>query len=168
MGLTLAKNYILDTAIAAKKLHRMALEIIEDNADEKEIVLVGIADNGTVLAKAIQQIVSDNSNISIQRITLTLDKRKPGKISLSEEINFDDKVVILVDDVANSGKTLLYSLKPFLEFYPRKIQTLVLVGRRHNSFPVYPDYVGLQLATTLQEHIYVEVINGEIKGAYLE
>ena len=69
--------------------------------------------------------------------------------------------------MADSGKTLLYAMKPFLEFQPKKIQALVLVARSHNSFPVYPDYVGLSLATTLQEHIFVEVDGDRVKGAYL-
>jgi pyrimidine operon attenuation protein/uracil phosphoribosyltransferase len=77
-------------------------------------------------------------------------------------------VIIIIDDVANSGRTVLYALKPFLDFYPKKIQTLVLVERRHNSFPVRPDYIGLSVATTLQEHIFVEVDSEKVLGAYLE
>ncbi len=82
--------------------------------------------------------------------------------------DFTNKVIIVVDDVSNSGKTLLYALKPFLDFSPKKIQTLVLVERSHTSFPVRPDYVGLSIATTLQEHIYVEVHGEKITGAYLQ
>jgi len=74
----------------------------------------------------------------------------------------------VIDDVAMSGKTLLYAMQPFLAFYPKKIQTLVLVERSHKAFPVKPDYVGLSIATTLQEHIYVETEGEVIKGAYLE
>ena len=77
-------------------------------------------------------------------------------------------MIIIIDDVTNSGKTLLYALKPFLEYYPRKIQTLVLVERSHKTYPIHPDYVGLSLATTLQDHIYVEVKDNEITGAYLD
>ncbi|MET0243089.1 MAG: phosphoribosyltransferase family protein [Flavitalea sp.] len=80
----------------------------------------------------------------------------------------DDKVIILVDDVANSGKTLLYALKPFLEFHPKKIQIVVLVGRTHKSFPIQPDYVGLSLSTTFQEHIFVEVNGERVTGAWME
>jgi len=70
--------------------------------------------------------------------------------------------------VANSGKTLLYALKPFLDYQPQKIQTLILVERSHKTFPIHPDYVGLSIATTLQEHIYVEVNSEEVLGAYLK
>ncbi len=89
-------------------------------------------------------------------------------VSLSKKMDFDDKVIIVIDDVANSGRTLLYALKPFLEFHPKKIQTLVLVERSHNSFPVRPDYVGLSISTTLQEHIIVEVDKEKVLGAYLK
>ena len=83
-------------------------------------------------------------------------------------MDFNGQVVIIVDDVVNSGKTLLYSVKPFLEFQPKKIQTLVLVERSHNNFPVHPDYIGLSLSTTLLEHIFVEVQGDEVTGAYLQ
>ena len=92
----------------------------------------------------------------------------PEKVLLSEKVDFNDKVVIVIDDVANSGKTLLYALKPLLEFHPKKIQTLIMVERSHKEFPVAADYVGQSIASTLQEHIYVEVNDAEILGAYLQ
>lgn len=168
MIMTSIKNYILNQSVAEKKLRRMALEIIENNPDEKNIILAGIRDSGSVVAKNIQQILSEISSLQIEVISVSLDKKKPKEVLLSKKIDFNDKVIILVDDVANSGKTLLYALKPFLDFQPKKIQTLVLVGRSHNSFPVYPDYVGLSIATTLQEHIYVEVNNDKVLGAYMK
>ena len=76
-------------------------------------------------------------------------------------------MVIVADDVVNAGKTLLYALKPILQFSPKKIQTLVLVERTHKAFPVTSDYVGLSIATTLEEHIIVEVEDNEINGAYM-
>lgn len=162
------KKYILDQAVAARKMRRMALEILEQNTEEAGIILVGIEGSGAVVARNILQMIEQGGTLPVQFISLSLDKRRPAEVTLSETPDFTDKVIIVVDDVANSGKTLLYALKPFLNYYPRKIQTLVLVGRRHNSFPVYPDYVGLELATTLQEHIYVEVDGAEVKGAYME
>jgi pyrimidine operon attenuation protein/uracil phosphoribosyltransferase len=121
-----------------------------------------------VVAKVIQQMLSEISSIKTELITVTLDKKEPTEVSLSKSIDFNGKVIILIDDVSNSGKTLLYALKPFIEFHPKKIQTLVLVERTHTSFPVRPDYVGLSIATTLQEHIFVEVKKDEILGAYLQ
>ena len=161
------KKYILDSATAEKKLRRMALEVVENNPDEKEVILAGIRESGTVIARAIQQMITEISSLKVHLITITLDKKEPRDIQLSETLDFDNKVVILIDDVSNSGRTLLYALKPFLAFAPKKIQTLILVERKHNSFPVRPDYIGLSLATTLQEHIFVEVDKDRVTGAYL-
>ena len=166
--MTTEKNYILDQAIAEKKLHRMALEIAENNMDEKSIILAGIRESGSVVAKCIQQTLGEVSNLKTELISIELDKRTPKEVRLSKQIDFNDKVIIVIDDVANSGKTLLYAMKPFLDFQPKKIQALVLVARSHNSFPVYPDYVGISIATTLQEHIYVEVSKDKVLGAYMK
>lgn len=161
------KKFILDQAVAEKKLRRMALEILENNPGEAVIILAGIRESGSVVARCIQQMIAELSPVKTELLTITLDKRQPKDVTLSSTLDFNDKVVILVDDVANSGKTLLYALKPFLDYYPRKIQTLVLVERSHNSFPVRPDYVGISIATTLQEHISVEVTEDNVIGAYL-
>lgn len=161
------KKYILDQLAAEKKMRRMALEIIENNADEKEIILAGIKDNGSSVAKFIKQVLLNKSSISVKVIDITLDKRKPVDVDLSETLDFNNKVIVVIDDVANSGKTLLYAMKPFLDFHPKSIQALVLVARSHNSFPVLPDYIGVSLATTLQEHIFVEVDDGKVTGAYM-
>jgi pyrimidine operon attenuation protein/uracil phosphoribosyltransferase len=166
--MTATKNYILNQLVAEKKLRRMALEIIENNSDEKQLVLVGIRESGSVVARCIQKMLAEFSPVQTEFITISLDKRLPLEIVLSKKIDFNDKVIIVIDDVANSGKTLLYALKPFLEFHPKKIQTLVLVERSHSNFPVRPDYIGLSIATTLQEHIFVEVDGEKVMGAYME
>ena len=162
------KKYILSKEVVEKKLRRMAFEILENNIDEKEIILAGIRESGSVVAKMIQQMLGEISSIKTELITITLDKKEPTDVSLSKSIDFNGKVIILIDDVSNSGKTLLYALKPFIVSHPKKIQTLVLVERTHTSFPVRPDYVGLSIATTLQEHIFVEVNETEVLGAYLQ
>jgi pyrimidine operon attenuation protein/uracil phosphoribosyltransferase len=162
------RNYILSPETAEKKLRRMAYEILENNFGEKQIVLAGIRESGSIIARNIQQMLGGIDDLQTELITISLDKKHPGKVTLSRDIDINDKIVIVIDDVANSGKTLLYAMKPFLEFHPKKIQALVLVERRHNAFPVKPDYVGLSIATTLQEHIYVEIEGEKVKGAWLE
>ena len=162
------KNYILSKEVAEKKMRRMAFEILENNTDEKEIILAGIRESGSVVARVIQKMLGEISSIKTELITITLDKKHPTDVSLSKKIDFNNKAIILIDDVSNSGKTLLYALKPFIDSHPKKIQTLVLVERTHTSFPVRPDYVGLSIATTIQEHIYVEVKGEEVQGAYLQ
>ncbi|HEU5164015.1 MAG TPA: phosphoribosyltransferase family protein [Chitinophagaceae bacterium] len=162
------KKYILSKEVGEKKLRRMAYEILENNIDEKEIILAGIRESGSVVAKVIQQMLAEISSIKTELITITLDKNEPTNVSLNKTFDFNGKIIILIDDVSNSGKTLLYALKPFINYHPKKIQTLVLVERTHTSFPVRPDYVGLSIATTLQEHIFVEVKGEEVEGAYLK
>lgn len=164
----MAKNYILDQSTASRKLQRMAYEIVENNLDEKEILLVGIRENGSVIAENIQQLLREISSIGTELIQLSLDKRVPAEIKLSREQDFNNRVIIIVDDVANSGRTMLYAIKPFLSYQPKKIQTLVMVERTHKAFPVNSDYVGISVGTTLQEHIYVEVDGQVVKGAWME
>jgi pyrimidine operon attenuation protein/uracil phosphoribosyltransferase len=162
------KKYILDKRTAEQKLQRMALEIAEQLHDEKDLILVGIKSSGLVIAEEISKMLKQHLNCSVKVIAASLDKRKPSTIDLSEAIDFNDKSIIVTDDVSNSGKTLLYALKPLLEFHPKRIQTLVLVERMHKQFSVTPDYVGLSIATTLQDHICVEAENGEVTGAYIQ
>lgn len=161
------KKYILDAVVAEKKLRRIALEIIENNGDASSLILAGIQDNGYAIAVMLQNLIREYQGPATELVAVSLDKKSPREVKLSASISFDGKTVILIDDVANSGKTMLYAMKPLLEFQPRKIQTVVLVGRSHNSFPIHPDYVGLSIATTLQDHIFVEVEGAEVRGAYL-
>ena len=165
----MARNYILTEEVAQRKLLRMAYEILENNFGEEELLLTGIRESGSVIARNIQRLLTIiKEDIRTDLITIALDKKSPGEVTISKPVSFDNKTIILIDDVSNTGKTLLYALKPFLSSHPKKIQTLVLVERTHKVFPVKPYYVGLSVATTLQEHIYVEVAGEQVKGAWLE
>ena len=161
------KKYILDKATADQKLQRLALEIAEQLDGQQSLIIIGVKTSGLVIAKKIGEFVKPYLP-SVTIISATLDKRMPAEIQLSEEVDLNDKNVLITDDVSNSGKTLLYVLKPLLSYHPRRIQTLVLVERMHKLFPIKPDYVGLSVATTLQDHIYVEVNNNEVTGAYVQ
>lgn len=162
------KKYILSAEVADKKLHRMALEVVEQNHNAGQLVLVGIKNNGIVIAEKIRQYLKNVFNGEVLVIELGMDKKKPGIITLSETIDFTDKTILLIDDVANSGRTMLYALKPLLEQLPKKIQTLALVERTHKIFPIDVDYIGLSVSTTTDEHIYVEVKDGEVAGAWMD
>ncbi len=163
------KKYILNQASANQKLHRMALEIAENlSGSDADLVLIGVRNSGTVIAEKIALLLAPYISNKITNITVSLNKDFPKEVVLSKNFNFTDLNVLLIDDVANSGKTLLYGLKPLMEYYPRTIQTLVLVERMHKLYPVKPTYVGLSVATTLEDHIQVEVSNGEITGAYIQ
>ncbi|MEO5649568.1 MAG: phosphoribosyltransferase family protein [Ginsengibacter sp.] len=161
-------HFILSKEIAYRKIQRMAYEIVERNTDEKQIILAGIKESGLIIANILHGFLKEIFEGEIRVIGIALDKKNPRNISLSDKINFDDKTIIITDDVANTGKTLLYALKPFLDFYPKKIQTLVLVERSYKEFPVSPDYVGLSIATALAEKIIVETDGEEVAGARIE
>jgi len=162
------KKYILSAEVAGKKLRRMALEVAEQNYTAKQLVLIGIKSNGIVIAKKISSYLKEVFKGEIVVLELSLDKKKPAAITLNEKMDFNGKTILLIDDVANSGRTMLYALKPLLEQFPEKIQTLALVERTHKTFPVYVDYTGLSVSTTTDEHIYVEVENGEVTGAWMD
>ena len=163
----MAAHLILSKEIAYRKLQRMAYEIAERNILEEQIILAGIKENGKIISKILYSYLKDIFKGEVTLIEIALDKKDPKNISLSDNINFDQKVIIVTDDVANSGRTLLYALEPFLNFYPKKIQTLVLVERSYKEFPVATDYVGLSVSTAFTEKIIVETSNNEIEGASL-
>ncbi len=163
------KNYILNKAAATQKLERLALEIAEQlQAEDAELIIIGVRNSGLVIANKIGELVKQYLTSTIKIIDASLNKDQPTAIVLSENIDFNNKNILICDDVANSGKTLLYMLKPLLDFHPKRIQTLVLVERMHKLFPVKPDFVGLSIATTLHDHIVVEIENGEVSGAYIK
>ena len=158
---------ILDQKQIDRKLQRMAFEIWEQNSSEQEITLIGIEGAGKVLAKNLAKRLKEIAPIAVKVFTVSLNKKSPlnEAIVLSEQSISNS--VVLIDDVANSGKTLLYALKPLLDLQVLKITIVVLVDRKHKSFPIQPDIVGHSIATTLQNHIEVVCENDEIVAAYL-
>jgi pyrimidine operon attenuation protein/uracil phosphoribosyltransferase len=161
------KKYILDKETAARKITRLAYEIAEKNYDTQLVYFAAISESGMAVAKLLMNELREISNLYVVLLEITLDKKNPTEIVLSRQADFTGQIIIMIDDVANSGQTMLYALKPFLQYHPRKIQTLVLVERTHKTFPVHIDYVGMSVATTIEEHIYVEFEKEEISGAYL-
>jgi pyrimidine operon attenuation protein / uracil phosphoribosyltransferase len=162
------KTQILDKIQLQQKVNRLAWQIYEQNYSEKEIIVVGIEKRGVELSKRISDVISSISDIKVINSTVKLDKKNP----LSSDIVFsldadsiENKVVVLIDDVLNSGKTLIYTSKEFLSVPLKKLSTLVLVNRNHNRYPVKADYEGMSLSTTLQEHI--TVVFGKEEGVYL-
>ena len=145
----------------------MALEIAERNEASNEIIIIGIKENGIFIARKIQEYLQPVFSGVIKTIALSLNKKNPDEVILSEEISLNNKLILLVDDVANSGKTMLYALKPLLQQHPSQIQTLALVERTHKLFPIALNYVGLSVSTTTAENIVVTVENGEVTGAAL-
>ena len=161
------KNCILNRQAIDQKMKRMALEVAEQNLNETELTIAGINGNGEIVAKKLATELMKIHPFKIQITTIQLNKKNPLEVSLAHSLELDNKSIIVVDDVANTGRIMLYALKPFLQCYPKKIQTLVLVERSHKLFPIQNDYTGLSITTTLQEHIAVETAQDEITGAWL-
>lgn len=143
-----------------KMIQRLAYQVYENHFDVKELTVAAINGNGIDIATMLCEHLQRISKIKIQQLTVTLDKAKPDvdAVKLSKvDVNLKDKYVLVVDDVLKSGKTLMHALLPFIKAGSLRIQTLVLVDRNHKSFPVSADYIGLSLATTLQEHVEVSI-----------
>jgi len=163
------KTLLLNSRQIEQRIKRIAYEIYEDNFDEKELLIVGIANAGFIFAQQLEKAVNTICDLKTQLIKLTLDKENPIIHFLEPVLSATDlknKVVIVVDDVLNSGKTLIYSLRPFLEADIKKIRTVLLVNRDHKRYPVEADFVGITLSTTLQEHVTVNLEPGK-ESVYL-
>ena len=142
-----------------KIIRRLSYEILENNYQAKKIYLAGINNNGLYFAELIKSELEKISTPPIELINIRLNPAKPlEEISLSVDVNeLKNQHLILIDDVANTGRTIFYAFKPFLEVVPKSVQVAVLVDRLHKSFPIKVDFLGLSLATTLKEHITVSL-----------
>ncbi|MEO7264252.1 MAG: phosphoribosyltransferase family protein [Ferruginibacter sp.] len=158
---------ILSAQTARKKLQRMALEVAERNAGKEALVLIGIKENGIHIAHVLASYLAINFKGSIEVISLELNKKMPAEITLDKTIDFNGKNILLIDDVANSGRTMMYALKPLLDKYPAQVETLALVERTHKQFPIAINYCGISVSTTAIQTIIVEVNGSEISGAYI-
>jgi pyrimidine operon attenuation protein / uracil phosphoribosyltransferase len=161
---------ILDQSQIKQKIKRLAIEILENNFEEKSIVLAGVNNNGTGFAKLIEKQLKKITEINIQIVTIRLNPAAPlsTPIELNTQVDsLKGKSIIVVDDVANTGRTTFYACKPILDIIPKKLEVAVLVDRKHKMFPIYPKYVGVSLATTLKEDIDLKILNTEEWGVYL-
>ncbi|PNQ73270.1 phosphoribosyltransferase [Hanstruepera neustonica] len=166
---TVEKNIILNHDEITHKLRRIAYQIYESNVNESEVILAGIDSNGYILAKKLKTILSKISPISPVLCRVVIDKknpRNPIKTSLKIE-DYTNKSVVLIDDVLNSGTTLIYGVKHFLEVPLKRFKTAVLVNRNHKKYPVKADFKGISLSTSLHEHIDV-VLDSKPYEAFLK
>lgn len=165
------KVEILNTRQIQQKLNRLAYEIYEHTAEEKEVFLAGIEGNGYTVAKKLSSMLKKMSSQEITLGKITVDKKNPLTTEPKTDLNpkeYRNKVVIVVDDVLNSGKTLIYGVQLFLDQPVKKLHTVVLVDRSHTRYPIKADFVGLSLSTTLQEHIVADLSHSGKETVYLE
>lgn len=163
------KTIILNSEQIEHKTKRIAYQIYESNINESEVILAGIKENGFIFAKRIKEALEKISPIKVTLCEVIIDKKKPRNpvtTSIAPE-GYKNKPLILVDDVLNSGTTLIYAAKLFLEVPLKRFKTVVLVNRNHKKYPIKADFKGISLSTSMQEHIYVE-FKGKQAQAFLD
>jgi len=166
---TAMTNKILEHQQIQHKINRIAYQIFEANVDEKEIIVAGIDGGGLLFAKKIAKVLGTITDATITLCKVMMNKENPlnsgVKTSLKED-EYQNKSIVLIDDVLNSGTTLIYGVHHFLRTPLKQLKTAVLVNRNHKKYPVKADYKGISLSTSLHEHIHVD-FSPKKYGVYL-
>lgn len=164
--MTVTGNIILNHQQIQHKTRRIAYQILESNVNEEEIIVAGIANNGFVFAQKIKNELEKITSASITLCKVNIDKQNPLETvttSLQRE-EYINKPLVLIDDVLNSGTTLIYGVKHFLDVPLKNFKTAVLVNRNHKKYPIKADFKGISLSTSIQEHIDVVFEDGQSKA----
>ena len=163
-----ATTIILDHNQIHQKIKRIAYQIYEANSFEDEIIIAGIQGNGVYFAQQLAKSLQQISSLKVILCEVLIDKKKPlGPISTNIDIKeYINKPIVLVDDVLNSGTTLMYGVKYFLEVPLKRFKTAVLVNRNHKKYPIKADFKGISLSTSIKEHVEV-VFDKKNSKAYL-
>ncbi|NJW53985.1 phosphoribosyltransferase family protein [Salinimicrobium oceani] len=148
---------ILDHQQINRKIKRIAYQIYESNVEEKQIILAGIADSGYELAKKLEKELQEISQLDVLLCKVKVNKKNPlDAVTTSLTANeYQNKALVLIDDVLNSGTTLIYGVRHFLEVPLKRFKTAVLVDRSHKKYPVKADFKGLSLSTSIHETVKV-------------
>ena len=159
MNEVVEKTLVLNTVQIQQKIRRMAFEVYENNAKEKLLIMAGIEGQGHAFAKILAKEIKAIAGIEVHVVKVSVDKlaETQSEVAIDATSSFKKKVVVLVDDVLNSGRTLAYAMKPFLETGVKKMEVAVLVNRSHTLFPITPTYTGYELSTTLTDHVEVKL-----------
>ncbi len=166
--MALKKNKIKSAIDIQSSIRRIAYQLYETNIDETNLVLVGIEKKGAYLSKLIGLELCKISNIKLIHVTLEINKKKPqNTIQSSLPISqIENHSIVIVDDVLNTGSTLIYAVNHFLQISVKQIKTVVMVNRNHKKYPIKADFKGLSLSTSLNDHVTV-VFEGDESGIYL-
>jgi pyrimidine operon attenuation protein/uracil phosphoribosyltransferase len=167
--MSITKDIILNHQEIQHKIKRIAYQIYECNVYEEEIILAGIEHNGYILAKKLKKTLEKISDVKPILCKVIIDKKNPLSeiaTSLPKE-EYSNKSIVLIDDVLNSGSTLIYGVKHFLDVPLKQFKTAVLVNRNHKKYPVKADFKGLSLSTSLHEHIEID-LTSKTHQAYLK
>ena len=161
------KNIILDHHDVENKIKRISLEILEDNINENKLIFFGVSKNGKIIAKKIIYLISQLSKIHLEMVGVKIDLNSVNRLMFAKDFNINNKSVIIVSDVSHSAKTLQLIISGLMSQDPIKIKTAVMVNRDHTLFPVKIDFSGLNLSTSMNEHVDVKVNKDEEFTVYL-
>ena len=162
------QNKIKSSDDVKRIIYRIAYQIYENNLNKKTLVVAGISSGGERMAQLLGNVLSEISSLKVKHVTLIMDKKNPRN-TIKSSIDLNDLInesIIIVDDVLNTGKTLIYAVNYFLKIPVTKINTAVMVNRNHKKFPIKADFKGISLSTSTNEHVSV-ILDGENRGVYL-
>jgi len=162
------QNKIKSSDDVKRIIYRIAYQIYENNINKKTLVVAGISSGGERMAQLLGNVLSEISSLKVKHVTLIMDKKNPRN-TIKSSIDLNDLInesIIIVDDVLNTGKTLIYAVNYFLKIPVTKINTAVMVNRNHKKFPIKADFKGISLSTSTNEHVSV-ILDGENRGVYL-
>ena len=162
-----SKNIILDYQDVENKIKRISLEILEDNIDQKNLILFGVSKNGKIIAKKIITLIKKYSKIDLELIGVEIDFNLLNHLKFEKDFNVNNKSVIIVSDVSQSAKTLQLIISGLMSLDPIKIKTAVMINRDHSLFPVKINFSGLNLSSSVNEHVDVSVNEDEEFTVYL-
>lgn len=160
---------VLDHSAMNRALTRMAHEILEKNKGAEDLILVGIKTRGVPLANRLQEKIKQIENITVPigELDITLYRDDLEKVTENEEpelketsidVEITGKLVILVDDVLYTGRTVRAAMDAVIDMgRPSQIQLGVLIDRGHREFPIRADYVGKNIPTSEKEIIVVDL-----------
>ena len=162
-----SKNIILNYQDVENKIKRISLEILEDNIDQKELILFGVSKNGKIIAKKIIALIKKYSKIDLELIGVEIVLNSKNVLKFDKDFIVNNRSVIIVSDVSQSAKTLQLIISSLMSQDPFKIKTAVMVNRDHSLFPVKINFSGLNLSTSVNEHVDVSVNKDEEFTVYL-
>jgi len=162
-----SQNIILDCFDVENKIKRISLEVIEDNIDQEKLIFFGVSKNGKIIAKKIIDFINQNSKIQSELVGVEINSNSNRRLAFDKEFKADSLSLVIVSDVSQSARTLQLIISNLMMENPFKIKTAVMVNRDHSLFPVKINFSGLNLSTSVNERVDVEVNKDEEFTVYL-